>query len=42
LDANEGQKFEITWRKGKLSNAGSAESLQSSIKEDAPETREAA
>src|SRR5580692_4484409 len=42
LDANEGQKFEITWRKGKLSNAGSAESLQSSIRDDAPGTWEAA
>jgi hypothetical protein len=33
LDVNEGQKFEITWRKGKLSNAGSVESLQSGIRE---------
>jgi bifunctional non-homologous end joining protein LigD len=40
LDANEGQKFEITWRKGKLSNAGSAERLQSSIRDDAAGTWE--
>src|SRR5277367_3708398 len=32
LDVNEGQKFEITWRKGKLSN-GNASGIQSSIRE---------
>jgi len=32
LDVNEGQKFEITWRKGRLSNAKLLQGLQSGIK----------
>jgi hypothetical protein len=32
LDVNKAQKFELTWGKGKLSNAKALEGLQSGIK----------